>query len=109
MTDVAQVVAYAASFAEVAVLLTAVATTITAVGAFILARAQAKALETAKATKKTVDEIDEIVNSQKTNMENFQRALIRALKDAGVAVPIDQSLPEEEGGSAPNPDGPQSS
>lgn len=36
----------------------------------------------------------EIVNSEKTNRLNFQRALIRALNDAGVPVPVDQSLQE---------------
>jgi hypothetical protein len=41
-----------------------------------------------------VKEVHVIVNQEKTNRENYQRALITALNRAGVDVPADQSLPE---------------
>jgi hypothetical protein len=37
-----------------------------------------------------------IVNQQRTDMLRFQRALIRALTDAGIEVPIDQSVDDQE-------------
>jgi hypothetical protein len=41
-----------------------------------------------------VRDVHKIVNQQRTDGLNFQRALIRALQDAGVAVPVDQSIAE---------------
>jgi hypothetical protein len=39
-----------------------------------------------------VDGVHVIVNQQRTDQLNYQRALIRALQDQGIAVPIDQSI-----------------
>lgn len=39
-----------------------------------------------------VREVHKIVNQQRTDMQNYQRALERALRDAGLAIPIDQSI-----------------
>lgn len=39
-----------------------------------------------------VREVHKIVNQQRTDMANYQRALERALTDAGIAVPVDQSI-----------------
>lgn len=41
-------------------------------------------------------EIHKIVNQDKTDRDNFNRALIRALNEAGITVPVDQSLSEEK-------------
>jgi hypothetical protein len=42
--------------------------------------------------RRQVREVHKIVNQQRTDMQNYQRALERALREAGVAVPIDQSI-----------------
>ena len=34
-----------------------------------------------------------IVNQQRTDMQRYQAALVLALKQAGIDVPVDQSLP----------------
>jgi len=49
----------------------------------------------AEATQAVVDEVHTIVNQQRTDMTNFNRALIRALNEGGIPVPVDQSLPAE--------------
>jgi hypothetical protein len=40
-----------------------------------------------------VDKVHKIVNQERTDRMNYQRALIRALEDKGVTVPVDQSIP----------------
>jgi hypothetical protein len=60
---------------------TAVALVITALGGYHRARRVEEKLEV----------VHKIVNQQRTDAENYQRALIRALESAGVKVPIDQS------------------
>jgi hypothetical protein len=72
---------------SVAGIITAVATVLIALGGVITAIGVL--LPILRVTRKT----HTIVNSEKTDRLNFQRALIRALTDAGVPVPIDQSLP----------------
>jgi hypothetical protein len=61
------------------------------------------ALITALATRRTslrtehkVDEVHTMVNQQRTDAQNYQRALIKALQAAGVAVPDDQSAADIE-------------
>jgi hypothetical protein len=39
-----------------------------------------------------VKEVHKIVNQQRTDMTNYTRALVRALSDHGIDIPIDQSL-----------------
>jgi hypothetical protein len=72
----------------VAGIVSAFAGVITALGGLVLAfGVLLPLLRTARATHK-------IVNQQHTDMVNYQRALIRALEDQGIVVPIDQSVTE---------------
>jgi hypothetical protein len=41
-----------------------------------------------------VREVHKIVNQQRTDMQRYQRALERALREHGIEVPIDQSIEE---------------
>lgn len=82
-----------------AAVITAFATVITALGGLVLALAtyrtaqRTKATqETAKATEAKVDEVHTIVNQRFTDLQRFNEALVRALRSAGVEVPIDQSI-----------------
>lgn len=47
--------------------------------------------------ERKVDVVHNLVNQQQTDLKNYQRALIRALQAAGIAVPEDQSAPEADG------------
>lgn len=65
--------------------ISAVAGVITAMGGLVLAfGVLLPLLKTARSTHK-------IVNQQHTDLKNYQRALIRALDQAGITVPVDQS------------------
>jgi hypothetical protein len=66
--------------AEIAVLVTAIATLLTALGGMFVAL-------------KYVVPTHKIVNSEKTDRLRFIAALEQALRVAGVAIPVDQSLP----------------
>jgi hypothetical protein len=61
----------------IAGMITALATMVTAFGGIYLGR--------------RVQSVHKIVNQQRTDMLNYQRALIAALKNHGVDVPDDQS------------------
>lgn len=61
-------------------LLTAVAAIVTAVGGIYLGR--------------RVQEVHKIVNQQRTDMLQYQKALIFTMKAAGIEVPPDQSTLE---------------
>lgn len=76
-------------------IITAAATLMTAVGATVLAFAQARTL-------RQVRQVHTIVNQQRTDAMNFQRALIRALVDHGIEVPVDQSLPSDPASTPPD-------
>jgi hypothetical protein len=78
---------------SIAAVITAVATVLIALGGVITA--VGVLLPILRVTRLT----HRIVNQEKTDRENFNRALIRALNDAGVAVPIDQSLPADDAGT----------
>jgi hypothetical protein len=52
-----------------------------------------KARRETRELKKQVGEVHVIVNQQRTDAQNYQRALIDALTRAGIDVPADQSLP----------------
>jgi hypothetical protein len=72
-----------------AAIITAGASLITAFGGLVLAfTVLIPLLKTSKDTHK-------IVNQQRTDMMSYNRALLRALKNANVEVPQDQSLPED--------------
>jgi hypothetical protein len=49
-------------------------------------------LRTAKSTNAQVHDVHIVVNQQRTDMKNYQRALVKALVAAGIEVPEDQSL-----------------
>jgi len=85
------------SASSLAGIITAVATVVSAAGGLFLALAvflpiMRETRVAARASVATLDEVHTIVNQQRTDMTNFNRALIRALNDAGVPVPIDQSV-----------------
>jgi len=65
-----------------ATVLTAIALVITAVAGLIRSRR----------VEGKVDQVHTIVNQQRTDALNYQRALIAALSKAGVDVPADQSV-----------------
>lgn len=67
-------------------LVTAIATLVGALGGTAVS---ISLIRTGRATHK-------IVNQQRTDMLAYNRALVRALRDQGIEVPIDQSLPEDE-------------
>ena len=68
-------------------IITAVASVITALGGLLVSvTVLVPLLRTARQTH-------EIVNQQRTDMSVYQRDLKRALDEAGVEVPDDQSLP----------------
>jgi hypothetical protein len=54
-----------------------------------LSRTNAKKIDNVESK---VDGVHVIVNQQRTDQLNYQRALIRALQDQGIAVPVDQSI-----------------
>jgi hypothetical protein len=71
----------------IALIITAVASVITALGGLVVSVAiLIPMLRTARQTH-------EIVNQQRTDMTVYQRDLKRALNEAGVEIPDDQSLP----------------
>jgi hypothetical protein len=65
-----------------ATVLTAIALVITAIAGLIRSRR----------VEHKVDAVHTIVNQQRTDAQNYQRALIAALDRAGVEVPVDQSV-----------------
>jgi len=90
--------------AEFAVVITAVATAITAVGGLVLA--VSVLIPTLRATRQAVANVAEVhtmVNQQRTDMLRYNEDLVNALNSAGVAVPTDRSLrrqpPKPERGS----------
>jgi Na+-transporting NADH:ubiquinone oxidoreductase subunit NqrF len=65
-----------------AAVFTSLALVITAIGGLLAARRVGR----------KVDEVHVIVNQQRTDTMNYQRALIAALERHGVEVPADQSV-----------------
>jgi hypothetical protein len=64
---------------------TAIALVITAIGTLIRSRK----------VESKVDQVHHIVNQQRTDMERYQRALVKTLKAHGIAVPDDQSVEDK--------------
>ena len=77
----------ALSSSSAAGVITAIATTIFAVSSFVTAFTLLVPI--LRVTKST----HVIVNQEKTDRQRYQRALIAALHNAGVAIPVDQSVP----------------
>lgn len=90
---------------------TAVATVITALGGLFLAlavfvptlretrkavAASDKAVLASAEVKESIAEVHTIVNQQRTDMLNYQRALVRLLNKHGIEVPEDQSIDHED-------------
>lgn len=73
----------------------AAAGVITAVS--LLVGAFATLLPQLKLIRKTGEETHKIVNQQRTDMANYQRALIRALAEHDIDIPIDQSITDGKG------------
>jgi phosphoserine phosphatase len=69
--------------------ITAIAATFTAISLVISAIA---GLMAARRVGRKVDAVHVIVNQQQTDMRNYQRALINALEEQGIKVPVDQSI-----------------
>jgi hypothetical protein len=65
--------------------ISAIAAVVTAVGGIIVV------LTVFLPMLRTTREVKHIVNQQQTDLKNYQRALIEALKNAGIEVPADQS------------------
>ena len=78
-SDIPVTTSFAGSVTAIAAVLTAIALVLGALPALLQLR-------------RDVKQVHIIVNQQHTDSMNFQRALIRALQDAGVDVPVDQSL-----------------
>jgi hypothetical protein len=55
-----------------------------------------KALHDIRKNTKSVNDVHKIVNQQRTDMQRYQRALVRALENHGIDVPVDQSLIDDE-------------
>jgi len=53
-----------------------------------------KVMRKQDATDVAIGKVHTIVNQQRTDQMNYNAALIRALENAGVKVPVDQSKPE---------------
>jgi hypothetical protein len=77
----------------VAGVITAIASVLTASALVISALALLlPILRKAKAIESKVEGVHIIVNQQRTDLQNYQVALIAALTKAGIDVPADQSL-----------------
>jgi len=70
-------------------IITAFASVLTALGLVITAYA---GLQRSRKVETKIDIVHKIVNQQRTDMGNYQRALIRALVQHGIEVPADQSI-----------------
>lgn len=66
--------------------ITAIATLVTAIGGLLLA------FKTVLPMYRQVEETHKIVNQQRTDLMRYQVALVRALRESGIDVPIDQSI-----------------
>jgi hypothetical protein len=79
--------ATATAASSVAGIVTAFSAAVTAIGGVIVV------LTVFIPMLRTTKEVKHIVNQQQTDLKNYQRALIDALKIAGVDIPVDQSHP----------------
>jgi hypothetical protein len=76
-----------------AAIVTAFASVLTALGG--LALAIGVLIPNLRATRQAVkatEDVHVMVNQQRTDAQRYQAALVRALNDAGIPVPLDQSL-----------------
>jgi hypothetical protein len=85
-------------------IITATATLFTAIGGLIIAfgvlwpilKATRTTIVQSAATAKKVDDVHTLVNQQHTDLQRYQVALLTALRNAGIDIPVDQSLPVVE-------------
>jgi hypothetical protein len=86
------------------VIIAASATALTAIGGVVLAfSVLLPTLRVSKDAIVKVEQVHQLVNSQHDALLTYQSALVGALKDADVVVPVDQSKP---GGGLPPSDPP---
>ena len=79
---------------DIAGIVSAIAACITALGGIIVTLwIFIPSLRTARSTH-------QIVNQQRTDLVNYSRALSRTLKEHGIDLPVDQSLPPDGGAPA---------
>ena len=79
---------------DIAGVVSAIAACITALGGIIVTLwIFISSLRTARSTH-------QIVNQQRTDLVNYSRALSRTLKEHGIDLPVDQSLPPDGGAPA---------
>lgn len=77
-------------------IITAVSTLVLALGgAFTAFGVLLPILRRTKDTQKSIVEVHTIVNQQRTDLQNYNRALVAALHKAGVEIPVDQSIPPD--------------
>jgi hypothetical protein len=82
------------SSSSTAQVFTAVATVITALGGLTLAvGVLLPILRSTKKTEQAVDKVHVIVNQQQTDLRRYIVALTEVLRQHGIEVPVDQSLP----------------
>jgi len=72
--------------------ITAIGTVFTALGLLVTA---ISGLIRSRKVEAKVDVVHKIVNQQRTDMQNYNRALINALQKHNIEVPTDQSLPPD--------------
>ena len=78
--------------------ITAIASVLTALGLVITAiTVLIPILRNGRKNSRLITEVHVIVNQQRTDALNYQRALIRALEAKGIDVPVDQSAEIGEG------------
>lgn len=84
---------------SVAGIITAVGTSLLALGGLVTALTTLiPLLKRTKRLESKVDGVHTIVNQQRTDMMNYQAALVASLRKAGIEIPVDQSaarVPEE--------------
>lgn len=85
--------------------ITACASVLTALGLLVTAvTVLIPILRQGKKHAVELEKVHTIVNQQRTDGQNYQRALIRALEAKGIEVPIDQSVAPDSIGPVPKID-----
>ena len=78
-------------------IITAFASVLTALGLLVTAiTVLIPILRGTRKNSKDIGEVHKIVNQQRTDAKNYQRALVRALEAHGIDVPVDQSVEDTD-------------
>lgn len=78
--------------ADIALIISAIGTLITAAGGVAIAVITKNNAVIARRNSESLGEVHTMVNQQRTDSLRYQHALIKALRKAGIEVPDDQSL-----------------